>query len=432
MTPIARISAALEILTEIDTRRRPASDVMKEWGINHRFAGSKDRSAIGLLVFDAFRVKAAAQHIMKAETPRANLLGSLALVRKLSVAEIDALMPKGERFAAPALDEDERAALAACDLSDAPDFIKGNYPKWLDGQFHALFGENAVAEGQAMAARAPVDLRVNTLKATRYEVLGALAHLNVTASPLSPWGIRIPVSEDGRGPALQAEPSFALGHVEVQDEGSQVAALLSGAKPDMHVLDLCAGGGGKTLALAAMMQNKGKLIAADSDGRRLMPIFDRLTRAGVTNVEVRNPKGKVLALEDLHNTQDIVFVDAPCSGSGTWRRNPDSKWRLRQPSLSQRLDEQDQVLVQAAEFVKSGGKLVYVTCSLLREENEDRVSRFLRQNGNFTALDPSEMTAGPDLAHLQSFASRFGAGLRLTPLSAGTDGFYIAVLRRDA
>jgi len=180
------------------------------------------------------------------------------------------------------------------------------------------------------------------------------------------------------------------------------------------------------------MQNKGKLIAADSDGRRLMPIFDRLTRAGVTNVEVRNPKGKVLALEDLHNTQDVVFVDAPCSGSGTWRRNPDSKWRLRQPSLSQRLDEQDQVLVQAAEFVKSGGKLVYVTCSLLREENEDRVSRFLRQNGNFTALDSSELTAGPDLAHLQPFASRFGPGLRLTPLSAGTDGFYIAVMRRDA
>ena len=196
-------------------------------------------------------------------------------------------------------------------------------------------------------------------------------------------------------------------------------------------MDFCAGGGGKTLALAALMQNQGTLVATDADGRRLMPIFDRMTRAGITNVEVRSPKAKVLELDDLLGRQDVVFVDAPCTGSGTWRRNPDAKWRLRQPNLSLRLNEQDQVLDKASNFVKIGGRMIYVTCSVLREENEERVSRFLRNHPGWVAIDTSEMIATSGLEQLSAYASRFGAGFRLSPYSSGTDGFYIAALRRQ-
>jgi len=430
MTPIARITAAIEILTEVEARRRPAADALKDWGLNHRFAGSKDRSAIGALIFDALRVRASACWIMKSETPRAQVLGALALVRKMSVEDISALCPAGERFASGPLSDEEVAQLTALDLTDAPLWVRGNFPKWLESAFSTIYGEDAADEGIALSQRAPVDLRVNTLKATREEAFAALAHLGASPAKYSPVGLRIEIGEDGRGPALMAEPAYALGQIEVQDEGSQLAALLSNAKPGMRVLDLCAGGGGKTLALAAMMQNKGLLIATDADGRRLMPIFDRLTRAGITNVEVRSPKAKVLELDDLNSKQDIVFVDAPCTGSGTWRRNPDAKWRLRQPNLSLRLNEQDAILVKASEFVKIGGVLIYVTCSILRDENEDRVARFLRNFPGFVAIDSTEMTEKAGLEHLKPFASRFGPGLRLSPRSAGTDGFYIAGLRR--
>eukprot|EP01037_Dinobryon_pediforme_P006272 gene6272-6344_t len=432
MTPIARITAAIEILTDVETHRRPASDALKDWGLGHRFAGSKDRSAIGALVFDALRVKASAGWIMKAETPRALVLGSLALVRNLTTEQIAALCLAGERFASAPLSEEETAQLTARDLSDAPLWVRGNFPKWLESAFTSIYGEAAEEEGIALSQRAPVDLRVNTLKATRDEALSALAHLGATASVLSPVGLRILIGEDGRGPALQAEPAHATGQIEVQDEGSQIAALLSNVKPGMKVMDFCAGGGGKTLALAAMMQNKGTLIATDADGRRLMPIFDRITRAGITNVEVRSPKAKVLELDDLLGRQDVVFVDAPCTGSGTWRRNPDAKWRLRQPNLSLRLNEQDQVLDKASNFVKIGGRMIYVTCSVLREENEERVSRFLRNHPGWVAVDTSEMVESTGLEQLKPFASRFGPGIRLSPHSSGTDGFYIAALRRQS
>ena len=181
-----------------------------------------------------------------------------------------------------------------------------------------------------------------------------------------------------------------------------------------------------------MMHNQGTLVATDADGRRLMPIFDRLTRAGITNVEVRSPKAKVLELDDLLGRQEVVFVDAPCTGSGTWRRNPDAKWRLRQPNLSLRLNEQDQVLDKASNFAKIGGRMIYVTCSVLREENEERVSRFLRNHPGWVAVDSGEMIAASGLEQLRPFASRFGAGIRLSPHSSGTDGFYVAALRRQA
>src|SRR6201989_130914 len=197
-----------------------------------------------------------------------------------------------------------------------------------------------------MASRAPLDLRVNTLKAKREKILGSIAHLGAQPTPWSPIGLRIELGADARNPRSHAEEIFIKGGVEVQDEGSQLAALLTGAKPGEQVIDLCAGAGGKTLALAAMMQGKGRLIATDHDKRQLAPIHDRLSRAGIHTAYARTPKGDADPLADIHATADLVVIDAPCTGTGTWRRNPDAKWRMRPGALEIRLRDQAEVLAR--------------------------------------------------------------------------------------
>ncbi len=431
MTPAARIAAAIEVLAAIETQRRPAHDAMREWGIAHRFAGSKDRSAISALVHDALRVRASASWIMGEATPRAVMLGALRRARGMDAEGIAALCDGVGHSPAP-LTGDEAARLVADDLTGAPDHVRGDYPEWLAPSFEAVFGEDSVSEGRALAERAPVDLRANALKITREKALDELSHLGAEPTKLSPLGLRIAIGADGRGPALQAEPAYVRGLVEVQDEGSQIAALLAAAKPGMQVLDLCAGGGGKTLAIAGGMDASGQIYSADSDGRRLMPIFARLERAGVRNVQVRAPKGKLPpALNDIKGRCDIVFVDAPCTGTGTWRRNPDAKWRTRPGALEQRIKEQDQVLDDAVQFVKAGGTIVYVTCSLLREEDEDRVAAFLNRHPDFLPIEAAHMARRAELPQLAEYGSKLGPGIRLTPRSAGTDGFYVCVLLKQ-
>jgi 16S rRNA (cytosine967-C5)-methyltransferase len=221
------------------------------------------------------------------------------------------------------------------------------------------------------------------------------------------------------------------GLVEIQDEGSQLASLIAAAKPGQQVLDFCAGGGGKTLALAAAMDNKGQVYATDNDGRRLMPIYPRLERANARNVQVRAPKGTKDILADLVGRCDLVVVDAPCTGTGTWRRNPDAKWRTRPGALDVRVKEQDEVLESAERHVKQGGVLLYITCSMLKAENEDRISAFLEKNADFLPLDAAHMARRAGLEDLARFASPHGAGLRLSPRTSGTDGFYIAALLRN-
>jgi 16S rRNA (cytosine967-C5)-methyltransferase len=290
MTPAARISAAIELLEMIETRHRPAADALKEWGQSHRFAGSKDRVAIGTLVFDALRRKSSSAFLMGSSEPRAVMLGALRLVRGQD-ADTIATFFTGEQYAPAALTEAERERLDHGSLDGAPAHVLGDYPEWLAEGFEAAFGEHAAEEGRALSERAPVDLRVNTLKGDREKALKQLDHLSPQATPLSRLGLRITIGPDGRGPALSAEPAYVKGLVEVQDEGSQLVALLAGVEPGQQVLDLCAGGGGKTLALAALMENRGQIFATDNDGRRLMPIFARLERAGARNVQVRAPRG---------------------------------------------------------------------------------------------------------------------------------------------
>ncbi|GGK23915.1 RsmB/NOP family class I SAM-dependent RNA methyltransferase [Salinarimonas ramus] len=434
MTPNARLSAAMEVLDDLLARRRPAADALKDWGLSHRFAGSKDRAAIATLVYDALRRRASAAWIMgergeAPETGRALVLGMLALQRGLAVDAISA-MCDGSRFAPAPLSEDERARLAHPDLADAPAHVQGDYPEWIEGELAAVFGEELVAEARALSERAPLDIRVNTLLANREEVQNALAFLSPVETPLAPHGLRIGLGDDGRGPALQSEPEFLKGFFEIQDEGSQLAALLAAPGEKAQVVDLCAGAGGKTLALSAAMENAGQIYATDSDTRRLAPIHERLARAGVRNVQIRSPRGKADAVEDLDGRADLVLVDAPCTGTGTWRRNPDAKWRLRPGSLAQRKGEQETVLDRAARLVKPGGRIVYVTCSVLPAENDEAVSAFLGRHAGFSPVPAADLLAQAGLGALSSHVRETRHGLQMSPSRTGVDGFYVAALKK--
>lgn len=429
MTPAARLSAAIEVLEAIDARPRPAGDAMKEWGLAHRFAGSGDRAAVAGLVYDALRRRASSAWIMGEESPRAILLGTLRLARGLDLDAIEKLAD-GSRFAPAPLDENERARLANPNLQEAPLHVQGDYPEWLDPHFAQTFGDARGEEGAALAQRAPLDLRVNSLKSDRDKAREALAHFNPAETRWSPAGLRIQLSAEGKQPPVTSEPVFLKGGFEIQDEGSQLAALLTGAAPGQHVLDLCAGSGGKTLAIAAQMENRGQVFAYDGDPRRLAPIHERLKRAGARNVQVRSPKGHKDVLDDLAGHMDIVLIDAPCTGSGVWRRNPDAKWRMRPGALEIRVKEQAALLDHAVRFLKPGGRIVYVTCSVLDAENGAQVRAFVERNDRFAPLPVAEVAkaAGDRGAILRAAALVNAEGILLSPRRTDTDGFFIAAL----
>jgi 16S rRNA (cytosine967-C5)-methyltransferase len=431
MTPSARLAAATLVLADILERRRPASDALKDFGLSHRFAGSGDRAAIAGLVFDALRRKQSAAWLMRSETPRAIALGMLVHERGLDVGAV-ARLADGGRFSPQPLTEEETAALANAVLAEAPPHVAGDYPEWLDPQLAAAFGAERAEEGAALASRAPLDLRVNTLKADRDAAAAALAELHPKPCRWSPTGLRIALGADARSPGIHAEPAFVKGWIEIQDEGSQLAALFAGAKPGEQIVDLCAGAGGKTLALAAAVGNHGQLYATDSDKRRLAPIHERLARAGARNVQVRTPRVGKDVMADLAGRADLVLVDAPCSGSGAWRRNPDAKWRIRPTAFEHRLTEQAAILDRAATLVKPGGRVAYVTCSVLDAENGAQVRSFLARNDTFAVVPPIEVTAGlGERAILFARAVIVSAeGLLMTPRRTDTDGFFVSVLRR--
>ena len=430
MTPAARLSAAIEALADIEARRRPAAQGLKDWGLSHRFAGSGDRAAIAGLVYDALRRRASSAWIMGAETPRALLLGMLRHERGLDPEAI-AKLCDGGRFAPAPLSDDEHARLRAASLEGAPPHVLGDYPEWLDDKLAATFADDRAGEGAALSSRAPLDLRVNTLKGERAGAVGALDYAP-QETRWSPWGLRINVAPDSKSPAIHAEPAFLKGQIEIQDEGSQLAALLTGAKSGEQVIDLCAGAGGKTLALAAMMENQGQLYATDTDKRRLAPIHERLERSGARNVQVRTPRGDAEILTDLTGHADLVLIDAPCTGTGAWRRNPDAKWRVRPGALAERLKDQAEALDRAAPLVRPGGRIAYVTCSVLDDENGARVKAFVARHAEFSVQPPADvMNALGERAFLFRRAVLTSAeGLLMTPRRTDTDGFFVSVLRR--
>lgn len=433
MTPGARVAAAIEILADIAARRRPAADVLKDWGLSHRFAGSGDRAAIAGLVYDALRRRASSAYVMGADTPRAVTLGMLRLERGLDPEAI-AKLCDGSRHAPQPLSDAEHAALRAADLAEAPPPIRGDYPQWLDASFARVFGAERAEEGAALASRAPLDLRVNALKAERDKAAESLADLKPEPTRWSPWGLRIRRGPEAKSPAIHAETAFIKGLIEIQDEGSQLAAWLAAAKPGEQVVDLCAGAGGKTLALAAAMENKGQIFATDTDKRRLAPIHERLERAGARNVQVRPPRRDADVLADLAARVDCVLIDAPCTGTGAWRRNPDAKWRLRPSALDLRRKEQEAALERAAALLKPQGRIVYVTCSVLTEENNDQIGSALARHPQLALVPPAQVARalGERAFLFQRAALMSAEGLLMTPRRTDTDGFFVAMLTRRA
>jgi len=411
MRPGARIAAAIEILEQILTRHQPVSLELQSWGKSNRFAGSGDRNAIGHMVYDALRHRASSAYIMASDAPRALVLGALR-ERGITASDI-AAMCTGADHAPDPLTPDELQKLEAASLEGAPPHVAGDYPEWLHPSFERAFGDRAADEGRALARRAPADIRVNTLKATREKVLKALADFGAIETKFSTVGVRVPAPVgDARTPNLEAEAAFQAGWCEIQDEGSQIVAAMTGAGPRMQVLDLCAGAGGKTLALGAAMQNTGQIYAYDDDKHRLKPIFDRIRRAGVRNVQILKA-GDEKALDALAGKFDCVLVDAPCTGAGTWRRRPDAKWRLRAHALGERLKDQQAVLARAVKMVRPGGRLVYSTCSIEGEEDDQVAAHLTRVNPKMRLVDQELTLPGgadnPDAWHDGGYVAVFEA-----------------------
>ncbi|WP_102959657.1 RsmB/NOP family class I SAM-dependent RNA methyltransferase [Mangrovicella endophytica] len=423
-----RMGAAIEVLADMESRRRPVADALKDWGLSHRFAGSGDRAAIGNLVYDVLRRRRSLGWRMDDASPRALVVAAL-----LDAGSAEALSAQlaGDRFAPELPEEAQLQAFADRDLALAPDPVRADVPDWLAGPLRESLGHDWVEEAAALSRRPPLDMRANTLKADRAKVLKALEPFAPEPTPLAPEGLRVPpIAGDGRHPNVQVEAAFQKGWFEIQDEGSQLAARLAGATPGAQILDLCAGAGGKTLALAAAMEGRGQVHAYDADRQRLAPIYDRLQRAEARNVQVHAPRDDLSALD---GAMDLVLVDAPCTGSGTWRRRPDAKWRLSETALAKRIIEQDAVLDRAAPFVKPGGRLVYITCSVLAAENADRVKAFTHRHPEFQVLDAEALwrEALPDRpTAYRASALEGGAVLTLTPRTSGTDGFFFASLER--
>lgn len=387
MTPAARVQAAIELLdAAIEAARSkgaPADRLVADYFRQRRYAGSKDRRAVRELVYRAIRACGPVP-----ESGRAAML---------RLAQDDALL-------APLFDGSQHGPAPIAEGETVAE--DGLAPEWLET---ALAGSDiAGEEAAALLGRAPLDLRVNTLKAAR----DAIALPEPGAPLAAPNALRFP-----SGTSVDQWPAYREGLVEIQDHGSQLACMAVGAQPGETVIDLCAGAGGKTLALAAAMDDRGTLIASDTDRARLSNLAPRAARAGASVIEtlLLDPGRELEVLGRFAGKADAVLVDAPCSGTGTWRRNPEARWRLDPAQLARFAEVQDRLLDLAARLVRPGGRLVYVTCSLLDAEGADRLARFLADQPAWRA-DPPALPLG----------RARGNGLRLTPFHDDTDGFFIA------
>jgi len=423
-----RLGAAIDVLDDMEKHRRPVAQALKDWGLSHRFAGSADRAAIGTLVYDALRRRASLGWRMACDTPQALAYGALFDMMEQTRDAPSLLAQLGaDQFAPPPLDHANLHAWQNRNLHVASDDIQADVPSWCAPFFKNLYGDEGwVVQGQSLAKRPPLDMRLNQLKSSTDKLIKALSEYQAQPIAWFKTSSRI-ASTRGfeRHPNIQATKAFQKGWFEIQDLGSQIVSHLIHAEPGIQLLDYCAGGGGKTLALADRMKNHGQIYAHDSDKARLAPIFARLKRAGIRNVQIIE---NAQILDRLTAKMDKVLVDAPCSGSGTWRRHPDAKWRLREGQLQRRIEEQRTILDKAHHFVRPGGQLIYVTCSLFDVENDQQMGDFLTKNTEFRAIDMR--TRWFDLMPSQAPLPHFGSiGLHLSPANTDSDGFYIAILQ---
>lgn len=441
MTPGARVQACIELLAQIATEAQDASTVIDAYFRTRRYAGAGDRRAVSHRVYENLRHRARLDWWIERtglsidSTPRTRVLAQMAVYERSSPDEL-ARQFSGTRHCPPPLDSRERELAESLYgrppmHADMPDWVRLEYPSWMGASLQAIFGERLELELQALSQTAPVDLRVNTLKSTREEVQSLLAAdgIDVEPTPLSPLGLRL----QSRA-RLGGTHSFKQGLFEVQDEGSQLIALLTGVTPGMTVVDYCAGAGGKALAMAASLSDgkgapRGRLIACDVSRYRMDRMAPRLKRAGADMVR----RQVVTARDDSwvkanRDMADRVLADVPCTGTGAWRRNLDAKWRFRPDDLEHLIETQRLVMEQAASLVAPKGRLIYATCSLLREENEEQIDWFMKTIPGFTVMP----VAGVWAETIGGHPPAEGDFLRLSPASTGTDGFFCAVLGKSA
>jgi 16S rRNA (cytosine967-C5)-methyltransferase len=419
VTPSARLAAAIEICDGLDATPQPADRFLRQWFAARRYAGSKDRAVVSARVYDMLRHRASFAWRMAGDDGRKLAIASL-LSESKSTEDIVALFEAGGHGPKP-LSEAERAAIEFPPTGAKPLHVEGEFPAWLEPELTRAFGENIREEMQAMAARAPVDLRVNTLRAQREDVLIGLKSLGVEAgpTPYSPLGIRVPSAEGLN--ALQQSPFFQTGAFEFQDEASQLTALLCGAKAGARVLDFAAGGGGKALAFAAIMKNKGEIVVYDANPARLKDVGPRARRAGAAIITMSE------RADDLKpESFDVVLTDAPCSGSGAWRRAPEAKWRLSPERLDDLSRVQLQMLRESGAKVKKGGRLIYATCSVLCRENEDVIAAFLGKAPEFRVLNAAHIW-NETIGDAPLFVTE---NFRASPRASGTDGFFACIMER--
>ncbi|MDV7339220.1 RsmB/NOP family class I SAM-dependent RNA methyltransferase [Terasakiella sp. A23] len=426
MKPSARIQSVIEILTTVFDGKRPADAVIADYFKARRYAGSKDRRAINDQVYRILRNRAKlnwlANKVESTSGPR--ILTLIDCVQ--NDLDIENLFT-GDQYAPEALSDFEKGlvpVLAQFDTNDAPDPIRLEYPDWLDDDLRASLGDDFEDVLNALNEEAPLDLRINALHENANEAAQLLAKQNIetVAGLYSPLCLRTKKKVKLGG--IQA---YKEGLVDVQDEGSQLIALLSQAKDCELVMDFCAGGGGKTLALAAEMENQGALYALDISSTRLYKMKRRLERAGITNVHLNPIKSENDPwLKQFEMRVDRLLIDAPCSGLGAWRRNPESRWKLSAEMLEDMLGRQERILENAAHLVKPGGQVIYATCSLLKRENEDQIAKFLKKNDNF-AIKPVgdiwEERFGTDCPFDGDF-------MTMRPDLHKSDGFFCAILER--
>ncbi|ODU62183.1 MAG: rRNA cytosine-C5-methylase [Acetobacteraceae bacterium SCN 69-10] len=433
MTPAARIAAAIELLAAIEgAPRKPADAVANDFFRNRRFIGSGDRRAISERTWGVIRARRRLDWWLQQAGARTNPRLLVAAQLLLTGWSLDGVAQSfsGGQFGPTHLSQAEKAMLGGLethtlDHPAMPEAVRLEVPDWVLPHLRARFGDALAEEMAAMGEPAPLDLRVNILKGSREQARAALAAEGIEAAPtpLSPWGLRIP----GRR-LVSAGPAFQTGLVEIQDEGSQVLSALVDARPQMRVADWCAGAGGKTLALAMTMQNGGHIVACDVSVPRLDGAVRRLRRAGVHNVERHLIEPGSKWAKRRAASFDRVLVDAPCTGTGTWRRNPDARTRLGERDLLELVPKQAGILEAAARLVRKGGRLVYATCSVLTQENEAQVEAFLAAHPDFTLVPLAHAWA--EATFLSGPPPVDGPYLRLTPLRHGTDGFFGAVLER--
>jgi 16S rRNA (cytosine967-C5)-methyltransferase len=425
MTPAARLQQAIEIVDLFLSTQKPADQVLHAYFRQRRFIGSSDRRHISEIVYQTFRQYFGLMNRLRIPFPQARLLvfGAALLTNQYTLASLMEILGK-DKYAPEKLFENEIAHLDLLHQNHENFQAFERVSPWIYSYLTTSFPHTLELELNALDQQAPTDLRVNLLKTDRKTALKnlTLSGIEAEATPWSPLGIRLTKRQ-----MLQDHPLWGRGEIEIQDEGSQIVSLLVEAKPGLQIFDYCAGAGGKTLAMAAMMANKGRILATDAVAWRLERSRERFKRSGVFNVECRileetNRKW----LKRQEGRYDRVLVDVPCSGSGTWRRNPDLKIRLTEQDFDEILQKQYHIMEQASWLVKPGGRLIYATCSILRRENHDQIAQFLAKHPEFKLLPIAPIWTEV----IGKACPTSDLMLQLTPAQHQVDGFFAAVMER--